>query len=128
VGTLVALPLYLWLSPALPMEVFVLLLCAMFAAGTWACQVTGRHLGVHDHGAMVWDEITAFLLVLFLTPREPLWQASAFALFRTFDVLKPPPIRHVEDMLRNGVGVMFDDVIAAFYALLCLALYKFLIG
>lgn len=124
---MVALPLYFWVSPAVSEALFVLLLCVMFAAGTWCCQVTGRHLGVHDHGAMVWDEITAFLLVLFFTPREPLWQASAFVLFRLFDVLKPPPMRHVEDLSRNGLGVMFDDMIAAFYALLCLALYKFLI-
>ncbi|MGH8630217.1 MAG: phosphatidylglycerophosphatase A family protein [Burkholderiales bacterium] len=126
VGTLIALPLYMWLSPALPVELFVLLLCAMFAAGVWACEVTGRHLGVHDHGGMVWDEVTAFALVLFFTPDQPMWQAFAFVLFRTFDVLKPPPIRHVEGALRNGLGVMFDDVIAAFYTLLCLAAYKFL--
>lgn len=126
VGTLIAFPLYLLLAPALPVGLFALLLCAMFAAGVWACEVTGRHLGMHDHGAMVWDEITAFLLILFFTPNQPVWQASAFVLFRAFDVVKPPPIRHVEGLLRNGLGVMFDDLIAAFYALLCLATYKFL--
>jgi phosphatidylglycerophosphatase A len=127
-GTLVAMPVHFWVSPAVSEEVFILLLCALFGAGTWACEVSGRHLGVHDHGAMVWDEMTAFLLVLFFTPGEPLWLASAFVLFRLFDVVKPPPIRHVEDRLRNGLGVMSDDLIAAFYTLLCLALYKFLAG
>jgi phosphatidylglycerophosphatase A len=126
VGTLVAFPLYVWLSPALPDGLFALLLCVMFAAGVWACEITGRHLGAHDHGAMVWDEVTAFLLVLFFTPNQPAWQVSAFVLFRAFDIVKPPPIRHVEAMLPNGLGVMFDDVIAAFYALLCLAAYRFL--
>jgi phosphatidylglycerophosphatase A len=127
VGTLIALPIYVWLSPALSTELFALLLCAMFATGTWACQVTGRHLGVHDHGAMVWDEVTAFMLVLFFTPAQPMWQAFAFLLFRGFDILKPPPIRRFEANLRNGLGVMFDDLLAAFYALLCMALYKFMI-
>lgn len=128
VGTLIALPIYMAISPALPPELFVLLLCAMFAVGSWACNVTGRHLQAHDHGAMVWDEMTAFLLVLFFTPAQPMWQAFAFLLFRAFDILKPPPIRHVESVLRNGLGVMFDDIIAALYALLCLAFYKFAVG
>ncbi len=125
IGTLIAWPIYLLVSPALPLGLFLLLLCSMFAAGVWVCDVTGRHLGAHDHGAMVWDEITAFLLVLFFTPDRPLWQGSAFVLFRVFDILKPAPIRRVEGLLRNGLGVMFDDLIAAFYVLLCLAVYKF---
>lgn len=41
----------------------------MFVIGIWACGVTGKALGDHDHGGMVWDEIVAFLLVLFLLPK-----------------------------------------------------------
>mgnify|MGYP001144334141 CR=1 FL=1 len=54
--------------------------------------MTGRHLGAPDHGAMVWDEVAAFLVVLALVPREPAWQAAAFIAFRFFDIVKPPPI------------------------------------
>jgi phosphatidylglycerophosphatase A len=126
VGTLLALPLYLWLSRFVSVEQFVLLLCAMFVTGIGACQIAGRNLGVHDHGGMVWDEVVAFLLVLFFTPADPLWQAFAFLLFRLFDILKPPPIRMIDASVRNGVGVMFDDIVAAFYTLLCLALWKVL--
>jgi len=125
-GTLLALPLHAWLAPRLSPLGFALVLLAMFAAGVWACQTTGRKLGVHDHGGMVWDETTAFLLVLFLTPNHPVWQAFAFLLFRLFDILKPAPIRHYDRSIRNGFGVMFDDLIAAFYALLCLAAWKVL--
>jgi phosphatidylglycerophosphatase A len=73
---------------------------------------------------MVWDEITAFLLVLFLTPNNLIWQAYAFLLFRLFDIIKPPPIRYYDQKLRGGFGVMFDDLLAAFLTLLCLAAWK----
>ena len=127
-GTLLALPLHAWLAPRLAPQEFALVLLAMFVAGVWACEVSGRKLGVHDHGGMVWDETTAFLLVLFLTPDDPVWQAFAFLLFRIFDILKPAPIRHYDRSVRNGFGVMLDDLIAAFYALLCLAGWKLLFG
>lgn len=104
----------------------LLLACtpALFLLGIWACGVTGRHLGVPDHGAMVWDEMVAFLLVLALVPAEPAWQAAAFVLFRVFDIAKPPPIRAFERRWHGGLGVMFDDLLAAAYALAALALLK----
>jgi phosphatidylglycerophosphatase A len=86
--------------------------------------VTGRHLGVADHSAMVWDEMVAFILVLAIVPRELGWQAAAFALFRAFDITKPPPIRWFERRAKGGFGVMFDDLMAAGYALVVLAAAK----
>lgn len=123
-GTLVALPLW-WLcgdtrDPLLLMAVLLFL----FGLGVWACGVTGRHLGVSDHGGMCWDEIVAFLLVLAIAPRGAAWQAAAFFLFRAFDVVKPPPIRALETRFKGGFGVMFDDVLAAGYTLLVLAIAK----
>ena len=127
-GTLLAFPLFWLARPRLTAIEFLLLLAIMFAAGVWACQETGRALGVPDHGSMVWDEVVAFLLVLFLTPDSMYWQAFAFLLFRLFDILKPPPIRYFDQTLKGGFGVMFDDVIAAFYTLLVLAIWKALAG
>jgi phosphatidylglycerophosphatase A len=127
-GTLLALPLYLALSRWLPDSAMFALILVMFAIGLWACEVTGRHLGVHDHGGMVWDEIVAFMLVLFFTPPLLIWQAFAFLLFRLFDILKPPPIRRVDRGVGGGLGVMLDDILAAFYALLCLAAGKLVLG
>ena len=95
-----------------------------FVIGLWACAVTGRHLGIADHSAMVWDEVAAFLLVLALVPRELAWQAAAFVAFRFFDIAKPPPIRAFERRFGGGFGVMFDDIVAAAYTLLALAAVK----
>ena len=100
--------------------------CSCSASGP--ASVTGRALGVPDHGAMVWDEIVAFLLVLFFTPESLPWQAAAFVLFRLFDIFKPPPIRYYDRTFKSGFGVMLDDLVAAFYTLLVLAVATRLLG
>jgi len=124
VGTLLGLPLYVLIAaiaPDLPNR--IILLIAAFLLGVWACGRTGRALGAADHGGMVWDEIVAFALVLLFIPAPAfspagwLWIALAFALFRLFDILKPWPIRLADARLKGGFGVMFDDLLAAAYAI-----------
>jgi phosphatidylglycerophosphatase A len=124
VGTLVAFPLWWLIRTAYTPAETLAIAALLFAIGVWACELTGRHLGVADHGAMCWDEVVAFLAMLALVPDEPWWQVAAFLLFRFFDVVKPPPIRNVEIRLKGGFGVMADDVLAAGYALVVLALVK----
>lgn len=123
-GTLLAFPLYWLLGRHLGAMEYLLAIVALFALGVWACGATGRALGAADHGGMVWDETVAFLIVLFFVPAAPLWQASAFLLFRFFDILKPPPIRYYDRTFKSGFGVMLDDLVAAFYALIVLALAR----
>lgn len=120
-GTLLAIPLFHGLQPLLDAWAFLVLIVALFWLGVWACAVTGRALGAADHGGMVWDEVVAFLLVLFFVPAGAYWQAFAFVVFRLFDIFKPPPIRYYDRTLKNGFGVMWDDLIAAAYTLLVLA-------
>jgi phosphatidylglycerophosphatase A len=71
---------------------------------------------------MVWDEIVAFLVILAFTPATLGWQVAAFFLFRLFDVVKPPPLRYFDRTIKNGFGVMLDDLLAAGYTLLVLAI------
>ena len=121
-GTLVAFPIA-WLLHAYAGTLGYLGAVALITvAGIYAANITGRHLGASDHGAIVIDEIAAFLLVLFFAGTGALQQAAAFLLFRFFDILKPPPIRHVDETVHGGIGVMADDFIAAGYALLVLAI------
>lgn len=123
-GTLLAFPLWWLIGPYYPpLELFAIL-AFLFAVGVWACDLTGRHLGVADHGAMCWDEVVAFLLVLAIAPQDWRWQVAAFVVFRAFDVVKPPPIRQLERRMKGGFGVMFDDLLAAGYTLLVLALAR----
>jgi phosphatidylglycerophosphatase A len=126
-GTLAALLMYWVLKPGYGDLGFLLVIALCFIAGIWACGRTGRDLGIADYGGMVWDEIVAFWLVLVLIPDELLWQGVAFALFRVFDIVKPPPIDYFDSTLKGGFGVMFDDIVAAFYTLLVIALWKFFV-
>ena len=95
-----------------------------FLLGVWACGKAARDLGVADPGGIVWDEIAAFWLVLALVPSDFPSQLAAFALFRLFDIVKPPPIRYFDATIKNGFGVMFDDTLAACYTLLVMALWQ----
>ncbi len=126
-GTLVAFPLYWLLAPLMNDYLFLIFLIAAFFVGVKICDKTGRTLGVEDHGGIVWDEIVAFMLVLFFTPVGIYWQILAFVLFRFFDIVKPQPIKYFDKNMHGGMGVMFDDLLAAGYALLCLAFIKSLI-
>jgi phosphatidylglycerophosphatase A len=121
VGTLLAWALYLLIRPAFSDAGFGLFLAGGFAAGCLFVPITGRALGVVDHGGIVWDEFIAMWLVLWLAPAGLWWQVASFVLFRLFDIVKPWPIRVADQRFKNGFGVMFDDLLAAIYALLCLA-------
>lgn len=127
-GTLLALPIAFTLRARTDEVGFMVAIVLLLALGTWAAHVTGRDLGVPDHGSIVIDETAAFLLVLFFV--SPAWwqQAAAFVLFRIFDILKPPPIAAADAAFKNGFGVMFDDLLAAGYTLLVLALWWRLFG
>lgn len=115
-GTLVALPLFLLMLP-LPLPTYLAVVAVMFIAGIKICDIAGKALGIHDHGGIVWDEIVAMLLVLAFTQHSWLWMGTAFGLFRLFDIWKPFPIRQCDARLKGGFGVMFDDLLAAFYAI-----------
>ncbi len=122
VGTLLAIPLYVALSNWLGASAILGVAGGLFVLGCWACSRTAHDLGVADHGGMNIDEIAAFLAVLVFTPPGLVWMAFAFGVFRFFDIVKPPPIRYFERAVPGGLGVMFDDVLAAGYTLVVLAL------
>jgi phosphatidylglycerophosphatase A len=120
-GTLAGMLLF-WIlaesGPAIAPWLIFIALC--FVIGVWACAQTGKNLGAADHRSIVWDEIVAMWLVLTFTPVGWLWWLAAFGLFRFFDILKPWPIRWFDVRLKNGFGVMFDDLLAAIYTLLAI--------
>jgi len=118
-GTLVGLPLF-WLVSAYSFYTQLGIITALFLIGIYFCTVTGKNLGVSDHGSIVWDEIVAIMFVLIFTPFSWVWWLAAFLLFRLFDICKPYPIRQFDAKLKNGFGVMFDDLLAAIYTLITL--------
>ena len=131
VGTLWAwaafLILQVWLTP---LEMGVLIAVSLLV-GWWACTVCARHMGVADPGAIVWDEVLAFWLILWLVTPTTFWgQFGAFVLFRYFDAAKPGPVKWADKLFkgfgwRGGWGILFDDLVAAFCTLLVIALWRF---
>lgn len=100
--------------------------------GWWACTRTAQHLGTADPSAIVWDEVVAFWIVLWLVmPAGLLAQALAFGLFRYFDAAKPGPVGWADRLCklrpgraigwRQGFGILFDDLVAALCTLLVIA-------
>jgi phosphatidylglycerophosphatase A len=127
-GTLLAIPIAAVLRTYLSDALFGAAIVMLALVGVWAAQVAGRNLGVSDHGSIVWDEVVAFLVVLFFVGGEVWRVAVAFAVFRFFDIVKPPPIRQLDRTFKNGVGVMADDLLAAGYTLVVLAILYRLVG
>jgi phosphatidylglycerophosphatase A len=124
-GTLAGLAIFLVLERLMAPWIVGALAVPLFFVGIWASAITARDLGVADHGAIVIDEIVAFLPVCVFANKSPLMLAVAFGLFRLFDIWKPFPIRQVERRVKGGFGVMIDDVLAAVYACAVVALLVF---
>ena len=129
-GTLVGFPLF-WLLALLPLTAKIVLYGALFALGCWLCATTARALGKHDHSAIVIDEIVAMSLVLEFAPGGWLWALVAFGLFRLFDITKPWPVSLADKTqgsspLSGGFFVMFDDILAALYAILAITGLQYL--
>lgn len=93
------------------------LLLVMGASGVWLCGEASRRLGVHDHGGIVWDEIVGVLVPFLLLPITPINLLLGFLCFRLFDVLKPWPIRWLDQHIHGGFGIMVDDLLAGAFAL-----------
>ena len=124
-GTLVAVPLYLALAQ-LAWPWYLAIVVIGFAAGIWLCGYTSKALGEHDHGGIVWDEIVGMYVTLLVAPVTIVGFVLAFVLFRVMDIVKPWPIRDLDHRLGGGLGIMLDDLAAALYAALLLALYGWL--
>jgi phosphatidylglycerophosphatase A len=134
VGTLWAWIAFLVLDRVLATAGWAWLLAGALAIGWWACTRTAQHLGVADPSAIVWDEVVAFWLVLWLLMPAPWWaQLAAFGLFRYFDAAKPGPVGWADRRFKlrpgqaigwaQGAGILFDDLVAAACTLLFIALW-----
>ena len=123
VGTLVGFPLYWLVGPYYSAWEMLALVGVLFAIGVWACDITGRNLGISDHGGMCWDEVVAFLLILEMAPDDPGGRRphSSCSGRRCGEALADPRTRK---RMKGGFGVMFDDILAAGYTLLVLAIVK----
>jgi phosphatidylglycerophosphatase A len=138
-GTLWAWAAFVALQPWMNDLRWAVLIALSLAVGWWVSTITAKNMRVLDPGCVVWDEVAAFWLVLWLITPAGFWtQLVAFALFRFFDAVKPGPVGWADQLFHGvqpdtdpaawrkaGFGIMFDDVVAAACALLVMALWRF---
>ena len=119
-GTLAAVPLYLLLAQ-LPFSWYLVVVFMAALIGIKICTITSNDMQVHDHGSIVWDEFVGFWITMAIAP-EATWQwvLTGFILFRFFDMVKPWPISWLDKHVEGGFGIMVDDVLAGFMAMIAL--------
>ncbi len=104
------------------------LIVLAFVLGAWASHRTGIDLGVEDAGCIVIDEVAAVWLVCLMLPQNPVGWLAAFVSFRVFDIVKLPPASTIDAKMKNGVGVMLDDLFAAIWAIFAVILTDMIIN
>ncbi|MEZ4365657.1 MAG: phosphatidylglycerophosphatase A [Kofleriaceae bacterium] len=111
-GTIVAVPLAWALAPvAAPL--YLLIVVGITALAIAAAHRADQAWGTHDSGRIVIDEVAGYLVTMALVPRDQAWPLLVgFVVFRAFDIIKPPPVRWLDEHLPGGVGVVLDDIAA----------------
>ena len=123
-GTLATVPLVYFLQQQTQL-VYLLVTLFVLLTGSWVCGYAAEKLQVHDHSAIVYDEVAGFLVTMFLVPAGWSLMLSGFLLFRFFDAVKPWPISWFDKNLHGGFGIMFDDIVAGIFSLFCLMIFQY---
>lgn len=134
-GTLWAWAAFVLLDRFLSDRAWAWVLLGGLGLGWWACTATARALRTADPGAIVWDEVLAFWLILWvIRPADSGLQLAAFLVFRFFDAAKPGPVAWADQLFKSppgarpgwaqGFGIIFDDLVAALCTLVLLALWR----
>lgn len=99
----------------------LIIIATLSLVGVWAAERSIPLLGNDDPPEAVVDEVIGQLITLMFIPLDTVWlgMVAGFVLFRIFDIWKPYPINHLQN-LSGGLGICADDVLAGIYAGVCL--------
>lgn len=116
-GTIAAIPVYLLLIQTgfWGYSLLTLIACVY---GVVICEYAANQLGEHDYGGIVWDEVAGFLITMWFVPFSGLSVVLGFLFFRLFDIVKPWPIKWLDQYVEGGKGIMIDDIVAGVFAAL----------
>lgn len=125
IGSIGAVPVYILMSVFEPtyQAIFVFMLTIL---AIWSSDRCEKLTGSNDPGLIVVDEVSGFLLTVLFIPFTFFNVLAGLFLFRLFDIIKPYPVKKIEG-LRGGFGIVFDDLLAGFYAHLSLLLILYLL-
>ncbi len=127
VGTLAGIPAF-YLMAALPAPLYLVTWTGLLFLSFWAAGQAGKIYGVVDDGRIVIDELVGYLVTVAFLPFSWTTAILGFFLFRLFDISKPPPASWFDKKVKNGYGVVLDDVVAGLYGALALRLVLYLVG
>jgi phosphatidylglycerophosphatase A len=127
-----AVTVLLWWIAARSLPASLLLVAAGLSVfitliGIPASTVVARESGIKDPGFVVIDEVAGQMIALIGVPLGWKYLLAGFILFRSFDIVKPFPLRRLES-LPGGAGIMLDDVGAGLYALVLLQVWQHFIA
>jgi len=111
----VAVPLYLFLIKA-GFVVFLGVTLITCILGVWICSIAAKRLGVHDFSGIVWDEVAGYFVTMCFVSFSWSSVVLGFVLFRFFDIVKPWPIKWLDQHVSGGIGIMIDDIVAGIVA------------
>lgn len=120
-GTAAAIPLYCLLA-SMNAAVYSIATVIIMFSGIAICGKAAEKLGVHDFNGIVWDEIAGYLITLWFVPFSWSVAVLGFVLFRFFDIVKPWPIKWIDEKVHGGLGIMLDDVLAGLFAAAVMAI------
>lgn len=137
IGTIWAWIMFLILDYLFIDIVLFIIILTTFVVGIVTSDFVENHLKKKDASEIVIDEIVAFWLILFFLPRSDeslssaqaidysylFIQIQAFVIFRLFDIFKPWPTNIIDKKVHGGLGIMLDDIIAAFQTLFVLSIF-----
>lgn len=120
-GTLMAIPFYLLLQP-LSLTLYIAIVVVITIASIILCHYVEKEMHVHDHTGMNLDEFVGYLVTMINAPKGIFWIILGFGLFRFFDIVKPQPIRYIDEHVSGGLGVILDDVLAGIFSMIIIQL------
>lgn len=125
-GTLLAIPFYLMLKP-LPLGYYLSFVIIFIILSALASDIVSRKIREHDHPGMCIDEFAGFFVTMIAAPPAPVWILIGFLLFRFFDIIKPWPIKFIDENVGGGFGMVLDDVVAGIFSCLIIQILKHLL-
>jgi phosphatidylglycerophosphatase A len=120
--SLIVVILYKFFLYNLSWPVYLLIFLCLFFIGVFVSTHYSTELGKTDPRKIVIDEACGQFIVLFQMPTSWFLLLLGFFLFRLFDIIKPYPIRKVEN-LKKGWGIMLDDILAAIYTIIIIRIF-----
>lgn len=118
VASIAAIPIWWMLIYFFSYKVYCIFIIFGIIIGIYCCGKVNNVIGVHDHKSIVWDEYLGMWITLIAVPvYHWLWIIIAFILFRMFDIIKPWPISWLDRVVKGGIGIMIDDILAGFISM-----------